>query len=383
MEAENGQKKAIYLRTNHPETPRSGSASWTRKNGQGSVSGAGDFRANLLSLAERVRGHEHQPSQKTKNSGKGKHQTKDARSRAFLGQCDPQGGALKKVISPARRRQAVEQVQQELGVSERRACRVIGQPRSTQRYNKRSVDDEEFLIKRIIELASEYGRYGYRRVTALLRNEGWLVNHKRVERLWRREGLKVPKKQPKRGRLWLNDGSIMRLKPEFAKHVWSYDFMHDRTHNGVPFRILNVIDEYTRECLAVRVARRLTHKEVIDVLYELFCERGVPVHIRSDNGSEFTAQRVRTWLSKLSVKPLFIEPGSPWENGYIESFNGKMRDELLAGEIFYTLKEAQVLIEIWRRHYNTIRPHSSLNYKPPAPAAMLALASQKQPVSLS
>ena len=274
-------------------------------------------------------------------------------------------------------------MQKELGVSERRACRVIGQPRSTQRYQQRPADDKELLTKRLVELASEYGRYGYRRVTAMLRNEGWIVNHKRVERLWRREGLKVPQKQPKRSRLWLNDGSIIRLKPEFKKHVWSYDFMHDRTHNGVPFRILNVIDEYTRECLAARVARRLTHRDVMDVLYELFCERGVPVHIRSDNGSEFTAQRVRAWLSRLSVKPLFIEPGSPWENGYIESFNGKMRDELLAGEIFYTLMEAQVLIEIWRTYYNIIRPHSSLDYKPPAPAAVLALASQNQQVGLS
>ena len=391
MEAENGKTKAIYLGTNHSEITRSGSTSRTGKNGQGSVSDAGDFRANLLPLAEGVWGPGHQPSPKTKNSGKGKYQTKNVSRRAILGQCDPKGsaptnetgGAFKKIISPARRRQAVEQVQKELDVSERRACRVIGQPRSTQRYNQQTADDEELLIKRMVELASEYGRYGYRRVTALLRNEGWQVNHKRVERLWRREGLKVPQKQPKRARLWLNDGSIIRLKPEFAKHVWSYDFMHDRTHNGVPFRILNVIDEYTRECLAVRVARRLTHQDVLEVLYELFCERGVPVHIRSDNGSEFTAQRVRTWLSKLSVKPLFIAPGSPWENGYIESFNGKMRDELLSGEIFYTLKEAQVLIEIWRRHYNIVRPHSSLAYRPPAPAAVLALASQNQPVSLS
>ena len=275
------------------------------------------------------------------------------------------------MISPDRRRQAVEQVQRTLDVSERRACRVLGQPRATQRYHKQTADDEAQLTQRIVALASKYGRYGYRRVTALLRQEGWLVNHKRVERIWRRAGLKVPQKQPKRARLWLNDGSIIRLKPEFKKHVWSYDFMHDRTHNGVPFRILNVIDEYTRECLAVRVARRLTHKDVLEVLCDLFCERGVPVHIRSDNGSEFTAQRVRTWLNKLSVKPLFIEPGSPWENGFIESFNGKMRDELLAGEIFYTLKEAQVLIEIWRKYYNTIRPHSALNYQPPAPAAVL------------
>jgi putative transposase len=256
-------------------------------------------------------------------------------------------------------------------VSERRVCRVLGQPRSTQRYQKSVAEDEEILTTRMVALASEYGRYGYRRITVMLRQEGWQVNHKRVERLWRREGLKVPTKQPKRGRLWLNDGSIVRLRAEFPKHIWSYDFMEDRTHNGVKFRILNIIDEFTRECLAVRVGRSLTHQAVIKVLTELFCERGVPVHIRSDNGPEFTAKRVRVWLDRLEVKPLFIEPGSPWENGYIESFNGKMRDELLAREIFYSLKEAQILIEMWRRQYNTIRPHSALGYRPPAPAAFV------------
>jgi len=287
------------------------------------------------------------------------------------------------VISPDKRRQAVEQVQTVMDVSERRVCRVLGQPRSTQRYKKRVAQDEEILTGRMVELASEYGRYGYRRITAMLHGEGWQVNHKRVERLWRREGLKVPAKQPKRGRLWLNDGSIVRLRAEFPKHVWSYDFMEDRTHNGVKFRILNIIDEFTRECLAVRVERSLTHQEVIDVLTKLFCERGVPVHIRSDNGSEFTAKRVRAWLKRLQVKPLFIEPGSPWENGYIESFNGKMRDELLAREIFYSLKEAQILIEIWRRHYNTIRPHSALAYRPPAPAAIVVQPAQVLPVGLT
>ena len=270
-----------------------------------------------------------------------------------------------------------------LDVSERRTCRALGQWRSSQRYASKSSDDEEALKARIVALASQYGRYGYRRVTALLRNEGWVVNHKRVERVWRQEGLKVPLKQPKRGRLWLNDGSIVRLRPEFPKHVWSYDFMQDKTHNGVPFRILNVIDEYTRECLAVRVARRLTHKDVLDVLFDLFTVRGVPVHIRSDNGSEFIAKRVRGWLTKLSVKPLFIEPGSPWENGYIESFNGRMRDELLEREIFYSLKEAQILIEMWRRQYNTVRPHSSLGYRPPAPVAVVVQPSQIQQVGLT
>ena len=270
-----------------------------------------------------------------------------------------------------------------LRVSERRACRVIGQPRATQRYDKRVPDDDEILRAEVGRLASQYGRYGYRRVTAMLRNQGWMVNHKRVERIWRQEGLKVPQKQPKRSRLWRNDGSIIRLKPEFPKHVWSYDFMEDRTHNGVSFRILNVLDEYTRECLAVKTARRLTHKDVLEVLMDLFIQRGVPVHIRSDNGLEFTAKKVRLFLSRLSVKPLFIEPGSPWENGYIESFNGKMRDELLKGEIFYSLKEAQILIELWRKHYNTVRPHSSLGYRPPVPATFISRPSQISQVGLT
>jgi len=285
------------------------------------------------------------------------------------------------VISPARRRQLVDHVQGQLGVSERRACRVLSQPRSTQRYHAVRTEDEDQLTARIIALASEYGRYGYRRITALLRREGWQVNHKRVERIWRQEGLKVPSKQPKRGRLWLNDGSCVRLRPTYPNHVWSYDFMQDRTHNGTAFRVLNIIDEYTRECLRARVERRLSHEEVLEELAWLFCTRGIPTHIRSDNGSEFTAQRVREWLSRLGVRTLFIEKGSPWENGYIESFNGKMRDELLDREIFYTLKEAQVLIEDWRCHYNTQRPHSSLGYRPPAPEAILV--SSPAPVLLS
>ena len=270
-----------------------------------------------------------------------------------------------------------------MDVSERRACRALQQARSTQRYPKVLPEDEGLLRAKVIEFASEYGRYGYRRVTALLRNQGWIINHKRVERIWREEGLKVPQKQPKRGRLWLNDGSIVRLRPEFPKHVWSYDFMQDRTHNGVPYRILNVIDEYTRECLAVKVARRLTHKDVLEVLTDLFLERGVPVHIRSDNGSEFTAKKLREYLARLEIKPLFIEPGSPWENGYIESFNGKMRDELLAGEIFYSLVEAQVIIEQWRWHYNQIRPHSALSYRPPVPTAFFPATSHPQPAGVT
>lgn len=274
-------------------------------------------------------------------------------------------------MSPARRREAVKQAQVTLGVSERRACRVIGQRRSTQRYEGGLAEDEEALRARVVALASAYGRYGYRRITALLQQEGWPVNHKRVERIWRQEGLKVPARQPKRGRLWLNDGACIRLRPEYRHHVWSYDFVQGRTHDGQSFRLLNVLDEYSRECLAVKVARHLDHDDVLGCLTELFCRYGVPAHLRSDNGPEFTAIRVRELLARLGVTALFIEPGSPWENGYIESFNGKMRDEFLNGEIFYSLKEVQVLAERWRQTYNHHRPHSALHYRPPSPVTIL------------
>jgi transposase InsO family protein len=268
-------------------------------------------------------------------------------------------------------------VREKLGVSERRACCVLGQARSTQRYQAQVHDDEDALTNAIIDLASAYGRYGYRRITALLRLAGWHVNHKRVERIWRREGLKVPAKQPKRGRLWLNDGSCIRLRPSWKNHVWAYDFVHARTHDGRAFRILTLIDEYSRECLALLVQRHIRSDDVLHLLAELFAQRGAPDHIRSDNGSEFTATAVREWLARIRVQTLYIEPGSPWENGYNESFNGKLQDELLKGEIFYTLREAQVVIEAWRRHYNTIRPHSALGYRPPAPETILP----KRPVT--
>ena len=221
----------------------------------------------------------------------------------------------------------------------------------------------------MISLACQYGRYGYRRITALLRQEGWRVNHKRVERLWRQEGLKVPQKQPKRRRLWLNDGSCIRLRPLFPNHVWSYDFVAERTTDGRPIRMLSIIDEYTRECLTIHVGRHVKAADVLYQLSELFVCRGTPDYLRSDNGSEFTSEMVREWLGRLGVKTLFIEPGSPWENGYVESFNGKLRDELLNGEIFDTILEAKLVTEQWRKHYNTIRPHSSLAYRPPAPEA--------------
>jgi putative transposase len=262
-------------------------------------------------------------------------------------------------------------VRSRIDVSERRACVVIGQPRATQRRRPIIRDDEEALTAAIIRLATTYGRYGYRRITALLRTEGWRANLKRVYRIWRREGLKVPQKQPKRGRLWLNDGSCIRLRPERPGHVWCYDFVQDQTQGGQAFRMLTVVDEFTRQCLAIVTARKLNSDDVLHCLTELFTIHGPPEHIRSDNGSEFTAKAVRRWLGRIGVQTLYIEPGSPWENGYNESFNSKLRDELLNGEIFTTLREAQVLIERWRRHYNTVRPHSSLGYRPPAPETIL------------
>ena len=246
-------------------------------------------------------------------------------------------------------------LQQRLGISERRACRTIGQPRSTQRKPQRVRDDEAPLTTAIIQLASTYGRYG------------------------RREGLKVPAKQSKRGRLWLNDGSCIRLRPQYPNHVWAYDFVPDRTVDGRPLKMLTIIDEFSRQSLAIPVARRLNADDVLAALTELFVEHGPPAFIRSDNGGEFTAGVVRGWLKRIQVKTLYIEPGSPWENGYNESFNGKLRDELLNRELFYSLAEARYLIECWRRHYNQIRPHSSLGYRPPAAAAIPPLPAPNSP----
>ena len=267
-------------------------------------------------------------------------------------------------------------MREQLKVSERRACKVLGQVRATQRYPPQLSTYERRLTEEITDLATKYGRYGYRRITALLKDKGWQVNHKRVERIWRKEGLKVPKKQPKRRRLWVNDGSCIRLRPEYKDHVWSYDFMAERTSNGRAFRILTVIDEFTRECLRIKVNRKIKTQDVTDELFTLFILRGIPEHIRSDNGTGFTARAIRKWLNHFGVKTLFIEPGSPWENGYVESFNGKLRDELLNREIFTTLEEAKILIEQWRREYNQIRPHSALCYRPPAPEVKIVMATK-------
>jgi putative transposase len=261
---------------------------------------------------------------------------------------------------------AVEQVQRQLDVSERRACRALGQCRSSQRYQPLNDEEEKRLVQEMLALVGVHPRYGYRRIWALLRQAGWTVNRKRVYRLWRQEGLKVPQKQHKKRRLGHSANSCVRRKAEHQDHVWTWDFIHDRTINGRPLKWLSIVDEYTRECLALEVARSITAEKVIDVLVDLFRIRGVPRHIRSDNGPEFIAQAIRRWLPQAGVETLYVAPGSPWENGYAESFHSRLRDELTNREEFTNLAEAKYLADAWRLEYNHRRPHSSLGYRTPA-----------------
>lgn len=258
-------------------------------------------------------------------------------------------------------------------VSERRACRALSIHRATCRYEAVKRPDEDEVRTKIIEKACNYGRVGYRMVTHMLRNEGIRINHKRVERIWREEGLKLPKKQQKRQRLWLRDGSCVRLRPEHANHVWSYDFVTDITTDGRKLRWLNIIDEHSHECLGSIPRRSWRGKAVIEALADLMLMHGTPEYIRSDNGPEFIATALRKWLADVGVITAYIEPGSPWENGYCESFNARMRDEFLNGELFGNLYEAQVLTREWVEYYNTIRPHSSLGGRPPAPQTIIPL----------
>jgi len=257
-------------------------------------------------------------------------------------------------------------LQQRFDVSERRACRVTGQHRSTQRYAVTVAADEVELVREMMACAAKHPRFGYRRVGALLRADGWDLNDKRVHRLWRREGLKVPQRQRKRRRLGHSGNSCTRRRAERMNQVWTYDFVLDRTEDGKRLKLLTVVDEHTRECLAIEVSRNITAEVVIGVPVRRVAQRGPPESIRSDNGPEFIAAAVRRWMLTQATQPLYIAPGSPWENAYSETFNGKLQDELLQGELFTSLVEARWLIERWRREYNEERPHSSLGYKTPA-----------------
>jgi putative transposase len=264
---------------------------------------------------------------------------------------------------------------QRLEVSQRRACQVLDQPRGTQRYQPRRADQDQALVQDMKRLSRLHPRYGYRRIAALLRAEGWSVNRKRVYRLWRQEGLQVPEKKGKRKRLVDSENGCLRRKAEHINHVWSYDFVSDQTADGRRLKLLVVLDEYTRESLTIEVARRIKAQDVLATLEYLFTLRGAPQYLRSDNGPEFVAEAIQTWLRQSGVGTLYIAPGSPWENAYIESFNSRLRDELLNTEVFGNLREAQVLVEDYRLRYNHHRPHSSLNYATPAAFAAACLAS--------
>jgi transposase InsO family protein len=250
-------------------------------------------------------------------------------------------------------------------VSERRACRALGQPRSTQQYQLRRVEKDQALVSRLHELAQQHPRYGYRRISAKLNEECWYVNRKRVQRLWRAEGLKVPTKTHKRTRLGDGENACHRRKPEHAHHVWAIDFLMDTTLSGGRLKFLTVIDEFSRSCLSIKVERTMTSTNVVAELERLITLHGAPAFVRCDNGPEFIARATRQFLATANVTTLFIEPGSPWQNGYCESFNGRFRDELLNLEVFASTLEAQVLSEQWRREYNERRPHGALSYRTP------------------
>ncbi|MDB4353667.1 IS3 family transposase, partial [bacterium] len=274
-------------------------------------------------------------------------------------------------------------------VSQRRACKTLGQPRSTQRYQATEKEDDQRLAGRIFELVREFPRYGYRMITRLLRQEGWQVNFKRIYRIWKREGLKVPVKKTKKRRLGDSSGGIKRRRAERPNHVWSVDFIFDRTVNGRSLKVLSLIDEFTRECIALEVNRKFTGDDLVTLLVDMFAIRGTPQFIRSDNGPEFVSKRVREFLNRIDVGTSYIEPGSPWENAYVESFHSRFRDECLACEEFATLAEAQTVIESWRQTYNHRRPHSGLGGLTPAEFAsqwadsipVAALPPRKQPTA--
>lgn len=278
-------------------------------------------------------------------------------------------------MSPSRKRAAVCGLREKFAVSERRACKIVNQPRSSQRYELQPRDDEPKLAARMRELACRRPRFGYRRIAALLRAEAWRASDTRVFRLWRREGLKVPQKKRKHRRLGRSENGCHRRRAERKDHVWCWDFVFDRTTSGSMLKWLSIVDEYTRECLALKVDRSITSEDVIDSLAELFAMRGVPQCIRSDNGPEFIAQAIRRWLAQVDVEALYIEPGSPWENGYAESFHSRVRDEFLALEIFDNLGSARELTAAWKQDYNHHRPHGSLGYRSPAQFAAACAAS--------
>ena len=257
-----------------------------------------------------------------------------------------------------------------LNTSERRTCAVLSVSRSSLHY-KAKFQDNDALRLAMIRLAKQHGRYGYRKIAELLRIEGWRVNHKKVERLWREEGLKLPERHKKRRRLYHKDSSVIRLRPTHANHVWAIDFVHDKLSNGRSYKMLTVLDEYTRQALCVEVKDKMNSDDVLEVMHRLLLKYGKPEFIRFDNGGEFVAEHLQEWLRKVGVTPIQIYPGSPWENGYNERFNGTLRREVLNSQWFNSIKQSQVAINVWPTEYNHIRPHNALGMLPPAPETLL------------
>ena len=282
------------------------------------------------------------------------------------------------MVSPQARREQVG-FACEHGLSERRACGLLGIARSTLSYELTLPAKDAPVIAAMRTLSAQYPRYGYRRIRIFLRRQGHQLGVHRTHRLWRQAGLQLPRRRPRRR---IATGRPRPLPATNANFVWAYDFVFDATAQGQQIKCLTVVDEFTHECLAIRVSRRLKSIDVIDALSDLFILRGVPGHVRSDNGPEFVARAVQEWIAAVGAKTAYIQPGSHWENGYVESFNARLRDELLDGEIFYTLCEAKIVIESWRRHYNAIRPHASLGYRAPAPEVFVPVLAAWPPAQL-
>lgn len=260
----------------------------------------------------------------------------------------------------------MQHVEAACAASERRACRTLGQARSSQRYEARRADDEGALVTAMRQAVRKHPRYGYRRIAALLRRQGWAVNVKRVHRLWKREGWRVPQRKARKKARGTSANACHARRAEHRNHVWTWDVIHDRTTTGGSLRVLTLVDEYTRECLALEVRRNLPAETALAVLQEAIATRGAPTYLRSDNGSEFVAKTLRAWLEKANVGTLYVAPASPWENGYAEAFHSRLRDEFLDAELFDDAKHAQALAAAWKRAYNEERPHSSLGYQTPA-----------------
>jgi transposase InsO family protein len=285
-------------------------------------------------------------------------------------------------VSPQAKRNAVKHLVAEQDYSQRRACQLVGISRSSARYSPKPRPEETAFKDRVRQLANQHPNYGYRRITAILRREGSSVNHKRVQRIWQAEGLQLPRRKPRKRRCGPK-GEVIH-KSQFRNHVWSYDFLDEHTVRGKRLRILAVIDEFTRECLALLVDRSITSNEVVDVLEWLFLIYGKPQHIRSDNGPELSAHKVQDWLAEQGCQTIYISPGSPWENAYIESFIGKFRKECVDRYLFYTLEDTRRIVEDWRQEYNHYRPHSALGYLPPSAFAarhsQTPLPDQEEPI---